>query len=51
MILPGSTVYYALVYKAPIIGINQHVRVLVSHREAADMPIAVSLSSVDQDKE
>ena len=51
MILPGSTVYYALVYKAPIIGINQHVRVLVSHREAADSPISVSLSSIDQDKE
>ena len=51
MILPGSTVYYALVYKAPIIGINQRVRVLVSHREAADSPVAASLSAVDQGKE
>lgn len=51
MILPGSTVYYALVYKAPVIGINQRVRVLASHREAADAPVAVAVSGSDQDKE
>lgn len=51
MILPGSTVYYALVYKAPVIGINQRVRVLASHREAADAPVAVAVSGLDQDKE
>ena len=51
MILPGSTVYYALVYKAPIIGINQRVRVLVSHREAADSPVAASLSAAGHGKE
>ncbi len=47
MVQAGSTVYYALVYRAPIIGVNQHVRVLVSHREAADAPVAVSLSAID----
>ncbi|MBX3291026.1 MAG: hypothetical protein KF855_17080 [Acidobacteria bacterium] len=39
LVQPGSTVYYALVYKAPILGTNQNVRVLVAHREAADAPI------------
>ncbi len=51
MILPGSTVYYALVYKAPIIGVNQRVRILVSHREAADSPVAVSLPTANSEKE
>jgi len=44
LVQPGSTVYYALVYKAPILGTNQTVRLLVAHREAADAPIASSLS-------
>ena len=43
LVQPGSTVYYALVYKAPILGTSQTVRVLVAHREAADAPIASSL--------
>lgn len=51
MILPGSTVYYAFVYRAPILGVNQRVRVLVSHREAADAPAALPLSAVDHGKE
>jgi hypothetical protein len=51
MIQPGSTVYYALVYKAPIVGINQSVRVLVSHREAADAPAAISLQATSKNKE
>lgn len=44
LVQPGSTAYYALVYKAPILGTNQNVRVLVAHREAADAPITSSLS-------
>ena len=44
LVQPGSTVYYALVYKAPILGTNQNVRILVAHREAADAPITSSLS-------
>lgn len=43
LIQPGSTVYYALVYKAPILGTNQSVRVLVAHREAADAPVTSNL--------
>ncbi|MGH9948637.1 MAG: hypothetical protein ACRD6X_15775 [Pyrinomonadaceae bacterium] len=46
LVQPGSTVYYAIVYKAPILGTNQNVRVLVAHREAADAPITSSLSDV-----
>ena len=44
LVQPGSTVYYALVYKAPILGTNQSVRILVAHREAADAPLSSSLS-------
>lgn len=44
LIQPGSTVYYALVYKAPILGTNQSVRILAAHREAADAPVAASLT-------
>lgn len=43
LVQPGSTVYYALVYKAPILGTNQSVRVLVAHREAADAPLTSNL--------
>lgn len=46
LIQPGSTVYYAFVYKAPILGTNQNVRVLVAHREAADSPLSSSLSDL-----
>ena len=43
LVQSGSTAYYVLVYKAPILGTNQSVRVLVAHREAADAPITSSL--------
>lgn len=46
LVQPGSTVYYAMVYKAPILGVNQAVRVLVAHREAADAPLSSSLSDL-----
>lgn len=43
LVQPGSTAYYALVYKVPTLGTNQNVRVLVAHREAADAPITSNL--------
>lgn len=43
LVQPGSTVYYVLAYKAPILGTNQNVRILVAHREAADAPLTSSL--------
>jgi hypothetical protein len=51
LILPGSTVYYALVYNAPVMGASQRLSVLVSHREAADSPVQKLLPSVNSSKE
>jgi len=48
VILPGSTVYYALVYKAPVMGKSQRLSVLVSHREAADSPTTIALPNVNE---
>lgn len=46
-ILPaGTTVYYALVYTAPVLGVNQMIRVLVAHREAADVPVTATLGNM-----
>ena len=47
LIMPDSTVYYALVYNAPVIGASQRLSVLVSHREAADSPATTLLPSVN----
>jgi len=41
----GATVYYALVYQPPVLGANQTVKVLVTHREAADVPVSATLAN------
>lgn len=46
LVQPGSTVYFALLYKAPILGTNQNIRVLVAHREAADAPVTSNLGDL-----
>ena len=46
IVAAGSTVYYALAYRGPILGTNQSVRVLAAHREAADVPLSASLSDL-----
>ena len=51
LILPGSVSYYALVYRAPIMGASQRLRVLVSHREAADSPTVIALPNAGAKKE
>ncbi len=51
LILPGSTVYYALVYNAPVMGANQRLSVLATHREAADSPTTTLLPGVNTTKE
>jgi hypothetical protein len=51
LILPGSIAYYALVYNAPVMGASQRLKVLVSHREAADKPSSVSLPNANAEKE
>ena len=48
LVLPGSTVYYALVYKAPVMSKSQRLSVLVSHREAADSPTTIALPNVNE---
>jgi len=46
LVQPGSTVYYAIVYSAPILGTNQNIGVLVAHREAADAPLTSRLGDL-----
>ena len=47
MITPGSTAYYAIVYRAPVMGASQRLMVLASHREAADTPSTIALPAVN----
>jgi hypothetical protein len=44
LLMPGSTTFYALVYKAPTLGTNQKIRVTVAHKDAADAPVAAALN-------
>jgi hypothetical protein len=48
LILPGSLLFYALVYKAPVMGASQRLSILVSHREAADSPTTITLPNVNE---
>lgn len=43
LVLPGSSSFYALVYRSPTLGTNQKVRVVVAHQDAADAPISAAL--------
>lgn len=43
LVMPGSTTFYALVYKAPTLGTNQKIRVTVAQMDAADAPVAAAL--------
>lgn len=44
LVMSGSTIFYALVYKAPTLGTNQKIRVTVAHKDAADAPVAAALN-------
>lgn len=44
LILPGSTTFHALVYKAPTLGTNQKIRVVVAQSNAADAPVFAALN-------
>ncbi|MGD9590705.1 MAG: hypothetical protein AB7Q37_17440 [Pyrinomonadaceae bacterium] len=44
LLLPGSTTFHALVYKAPTLGTNQKIRVVVAQSNAADAPISAVLN-------
>ena len=44
-ISPKGTLYYAIAYSAPVLGVNQQIKVLVSQTSAADEPASVALVS------
>ena len=44
LLLPGSTTFHALVYRAPTLGSNQKIRVVVAQSNAADAPISAALN-------
>jgi hypothetical protein len=48
LITPGATAYYAIVYRAPVMGASQRLMVLASHREAADTPSTITLPTVNE---
>jgi len=48
LITPGSTTYYAIVYRAPVMGASQRLMILASHREAADTPSTITLPTVNE---
>jgi hypothetical protein len=41
----ASTLYYAIVYKRPILGVNQRLRVAAGHINAADSPAVAELTA------
>ena len=44
LISPGQTCYFALAYVAPILGAQQHLKVVVAHMNAADEPAMADLT-------
>jgi hypothetical protein len=43
-IQPGAIRYFALVYELPILGIQQHLKLVVAHMSAADEPATADLT-------
>ncbi|MFY9607619.1 MAG: hypothetical protein WAU45_03285 [Blastocatellia bacterium] len=41
----GATLYYAIVYRRPVLGVRQHLRVTVSQINAADDPAVADLTN------
>lgn len=48
LISPGTTRYFALAYEAPILGAQQHLKIVVAHMNAADEPVMADLTSVSR---
>ena len=46
LISPGMTLYFALAYEAPILGAQQHLKVVVAHMNAADEPATADLTAL-----
>jgi len=43
---PGATSYFVLAYEAPILGVRQHLKIVVAHMSAADEPAMADLTAV-----
>ena len=43
---PGATSYFVLAYEAPILGAQQHLKIVVAHMSAADEPAMADLTAV-----
>lgn len=41
----GSTIYYAIGYAAPVLGVHQRVKVVVAQTDAADEPASIALTN------
>jgi hypothetical protein len=46
LLSPGMTLYFALAYEAPILGAQQHLKVVVAHMNAADEPATADLTAL-----
>jgi hypothetical protein len=46
LITPGATQFFALAYEAPILGAQQHLKIVVAHMNAADEPAMADLTAV-----
>jgi len=46
LLSPGETRYFALAYEAPILGAQQHLKIVVAHMSAADEPAMADLTAV-----
>lgn len=45
-IQPGATRYFVLAYEAPILGAQQHLKIMVAHMSAADEPAMADLTAI-----
>jgi len=46
LLAPGETRFFALAYKAPILGAQQHLKIVAAHMSAADEPAMADLTAV-----
>ena len=46
LLAPGETRFFALAYKAPILGAQQHLKIVAAHMSAADEPAMADLTAL-----
>jgi hypothetical protein len=47
----AGTIYYAVAYPAPVLGVNQQVKLVVSQTNAADEPASIAITNRKTSKE